>query len=41
MRYVSTKNYKIKPTNINDDLSRNIFSPIKIKKNKISRTKRI
>ena len=34
MRYVSTKNYKIKPTNTNEELSRNNFSPI-INKKKI------
>jgi len=34
MRYVSTKNYKNKPTITNDDLSRNNFSPI-INKKKI------
>ena len=34
MRYISTKNYKNKVTNTNDDLSRNNFSPI-INKKKI------
>ena len=34
IRYISTKNYKIKATNTNDNLSRNHFSPI-INKKKI------